>query len=203
MDRRERRRRKREQIKIEERLVKKSAAMSAEKKGKQGLFEKIRSKSSLAWKLVAGVMAIFGWFVLFHPHVSLEPDRPLNPGDPFSTLFRVKNESKLFAIRDLTSTCHTIDVITSHNVGISGIARPLLRTIPLMEPQSSSTIDCPPMIGGLGAGAGNVLKAEIVIDVSYRQNWWPSQQKEQFPFVGVRDSQNAVSWSHRTLSELK
>jgi hypothetical protein len=42
------------------------------------------------------------------------------------------------------------------------------------------------------AGAGIVLEAKIVIDISYTQNWWPYQQKERFPFVGVRDSQNGV-----------
>jgi hypothetical protein len=136
------------------------------------------------------------------PHVSLEPDSPLNPQDPFSAQFRVTNENQLFTIRNLTGSCYFVDVVTDHNVGISALGRPLTKVIPGLEPRQGSTIDCPSIIGGIGAGAGNVTKAKIVLQISYRQNWWPFAELETYPFEGMRDAQGFVRWFHRAPSEL-
>ena len=123
-----------------------------------------------------------GWF-LFHPYVSLHPDQRLNPSDPFSTEFTITNEGN-FNIRDLTSTCIFGNVETTHNVGMYGLARPSLKSIPRIEPKLSSTIECLSFIGGIGAGAGNVRTADIALRVEYRQNWWPVKMTEVYRFEG-------------------
>jgi len=146
------------------------------------------------------LFGLIGGWVLFHPHVSLRPDQRLNPNDPFSTQFTIVNEGN-FDVRNLRSACTFGDVQTTHNVGMSGLTRPSLKTIPLIEPKQSSTVECPSLIGGIGAGAGNVMKADIALRVSYGQNWWPNDVVEVYRFEGKLDSNGIVHWIPLTLSE--
>jgi len=142
---------------------------------------------------------IGGWF-LFHPHVSLHPDQRLDPNDPFSTQFTIVNEGK-FDVRDLNSACTFGDVETTHNGGVSGITRPSLKTISLIEPKQTTTVECLSLVGGIGAGAGNVRKADIALRLEYNQNWWPARVVEIYRFEGKLDSSGIVHWVPRTLSE--
>ncbi len=57
----------------------------------------------------------------------------------------------------------------------------------ILTPGASSTVDCPPVIGGLGTYSGQVLYAELEIEVFYSQSWWPFAQSERFPFLSKRD----------------
>src|SRR5262249_6687284 len=96
-----------------------------------------------------------------------------------------------------------IHVITSHNVGLTGLPPRPQPSIPRLKPQEKATITCPPWMGGFGAGAGNVLAAYIEIDVSYKQDWWPFDQRERFPLKGVIDSQNGIHWTAITPEQLQ
>lgn len=76
--------------------------------------------------------------------------------------------------------------------------------IPVLGPGSSSTVDCPPVLGGLGRWSGEVLDAELEIVVSYDQSWWPfGIITERNAFTAKRDSQRAVHWVHITPAEEK
>jgi hypothetical protein len=55
----------------------------------------------------------------------------------------------------------------------------------------------------MGAGAGNVITAYIVIWVRYTQEWWPGLKTQIFPLRGVVDSQKGVHWTHITRGELE
>ncbi|MGB2677052.1 MAG: hypothetical protein WAN12_08230 [Candidatus Acidiferrum sp.] len=149
------------------------------------------------------ILAFLGGYVLFRPNVSVDPDLLLNPGDPFSTQFSVTNENVIFDVKDLQPFCRTIHVMTSHNIGMFGLPGIPSQTIPVLSARQKTTITCREWIGGLGAGAGDVLAAYIEIDVSYRQNWWPREKTQRFPFKGVIDSQKAVHWTHITPMELQ
>src|SRR5579864_4042282 len=107
-------------------------------------------------------LAILGWiggYADLYPHISIDPGLLLNPGDPFSTQFTVTNENPMFDIRDLQPSCRTIYVITTHNVGLFGLPPRPSPPIPTLGPKEKSTIDCLPILGGLGAGAGDVMTA--------------------------------------------
>ena len=212
MDRRKRRRRTRELRKIEEKLEKEALQPLTEHKESPRrlnqvlqIFQKTLSGTRLLKGLVLLGLALASGYALFRPHVSVEPTLLLNPVNPFSTEFTVKNESKILAVHDLTSICWTKSVETSNNIRIwaPGRFERVQREIPILEPLASSTIDCPPVIGGLGTYTGAVLSAEIEIRISYKQSGWPSVQIEDYPFTGVRDIHNSVHWMHITRPEQK
>jgi hypothetical protein len=211
MDRHERRRRKRLEAKLERKIRgKETSQLPADHKEspllqQRGLRALLNTASiaKILWSLVLAGLALLGGYGLVRPSVSVDPNLLLNPGDPFSTQFSVTNENVLFDVHDLHPSCRTIQVITSNNVGLLGLPPRPSPAIALLSARQKSTINCPPWIGGLGAGSGNVLTAYIAIDVSYKQDWWPSEKGQTFPFKGVIDSQKGVHWTHITLPELQ
>src|SRR2546427_9041913 len=76
-------------------------------------------------------------------------------------------------------------------------------SIPSLEPAGSSTVDCPPLIGGIGTYSGQVDFAELEIVVSYKQSWWPRAVAARYPFRAMRDVSKAVHWTHITPAEEK
>src|ERR1051326_6762659 len=91
---------------------------------------------------VALLLALISGRVLFRPDVSLQPAQQLDPNDPFSTQFTIVNQGN-FDVRDLNSACMFGDVETTNNVGISGVTRPSLKTISLIESKQTTTVECP------------------------------------------------------------
>jgi hypothetical protein len=63
--------------------------------------------------------------------------------------------------------------------------------------------DVLPPLGGIGSYAGVVANAELEIDVSYQQSWWPFSKEERYPFAARRDVQGTVHWVHITPHEEK
>jgi len=166
-------------------------------------FRKTVSGTKVLWTVVPAGLAMLAGFALFRPQVSLDPDLLLNPDDPFSTQFTVTNQNRIFNVKKLHPACYTIYVLTDHNVAMNGLPPRPVPEIPVISPGEKTTIDCPPWVGGLGAGAGKVLRAYIEIDVSYKQDGWPFTRTQRFPFKGMIDSKNGVHWTHRTPSDLQ
>jgi hypothetical protein len=54
------------------------------------------------------------------------------------------------------------------------------------------------VIGGVGTYSGQVLYAELEIEVSFWGSWWPFTRNERYPFASTRDVQGAVHWIHIT-----
>jgi hypothetical protein len=106
-------------------------------------------------------------------------------------------------VHDLTSHCWTQSLSTSHNISIwdpSGAsARQAQHETAFLGPRSSDTIDCAAVImGGIGTYTGNLTFANIVVSISYKQDWWPFVQTEYYPFSAMRDSQGVSHWMHVT-----
>src|SRR5271170_7994767 len=76
---------------------------------------------------------------------------------------RLLLRSTVLAVDDVTSICGTKDIVTGNGISISapGSFKKVQHTIPILEPFGSSTIACPPVMGGLGSWAGVILRAEI------------------------------------------
>jgi hypothetical protein len=203
MDRRERRRRKRERqrLGLESKLgASQSHTVGMEASGRspriRRYFGKTISRTRLVARLLLGGIAILGGWGLFHPHVSLEPFLQPNPREPLNTLFSVTNDNSVFTVHDLISACEIKLYRTSANnlIGNSEIAaRDKILTL---GPKASSTVGCPSTFL-----RGDVTTAEIEIDISYRQEWWPLHQTERYPFTGIRDSEGTIHWTHHSLSE--
>src|SRR6266404_5033790 len=119
-------------------------------------FGKTISRTKLLWSLVLGGLAFLGGYALLRPHISVEPGIVLNPGDPFSTQFDAMNDSLIFDVTEIKPSCYTLLVQTTNNVELRGLPARPLPMIPTLGPRDKTTITCPPFIGGLGAGSGNV-----------------------------------------------
>ena len=148
---------------------------------------------------------LIGLYVVFRPHVSVEPQIVLNPVDPYTTQFNVRNENPMFGIYKVNAVCWPRSMQSGNNFSVLSLT-PLPNVhheIPVLDAGASSTVDCPPAIGGLGAWSGAVVDAELELVVSYRQSWWPFSKEEHFPFAAKRDVQGAVHWVHITPREEK
>lgn len=157
------------------------------------------------WALVLAGLALVGGYALFRPHVSIEPQIALNPVDPYTTQFNLKNENTLFDIYNVNAVCWPRNMESGNGFSIVSPA-PLVNVhheIKLLEAGASSTVDCPPVMGGIGRWSGVVNQADLEILVSYRQSWWPFTREERYPFSSRRDSQGAVHWVHTTPFEEK
>jgi hypothetical protein len=206
MDRRERRWRERERKKIEEKL-KKEASRTRTTNTKEGslrqrareYFGRTISGTKRLKNLLFAGLALASAYALFHPHVSVEPQIVLNPVDPFSTAFVIKNESPIFPVHNLNFTCWTRLIKTSNNIRVLGMSPQQTQgTIPVLIRNASTTIGCPAVMGGLGSYTGAVQQAQIEMNISYKQTAWPLLQTESYPFASVRDSQGGVHWIHIT-----
>jgi hypothetical protein len=206
---RQRERRKKAKVQAQVDMLPIASTMSVRKKHKEEtlpkskirqLFEFVVSKTKLLPSIVFGVLTLLGGYALIRPSISVEPGLLLNPGDPFSTQFEVKNDSSILDVTDIQPSCETIDVETSNNVGMVGLPGIPSPTIPVLEPGQKTTITCSSWVGGLGGGAGKVLTAYIEVDVSYK--WWWFQKVQVFPLKGVITSQGEVHWTPITTPEL-
>lgn len=155
--------------------------------------------------LIGAALALLGGYVAARPHVSVEPSLSLNPVDPYTTQFTVKNESSSFDAHDIDCVCWPRRMESGNGFSVISLA-PLPKVhheIKFLASGASSTVDCPPVIGGIGRWTGRVVDAELEIEVSYRQSWWPLKVSERFPFSAVTDAQGAVHWIHITPGEEK
>jgi len=205
MDRRERRRRTRERKKLEEKLRKEGLRSATDPPASsQSRLRRVFRPGALGG-LAGGALALLGGWAVIRPHISVEPYIPLNPIDPYTTQFTVKNENALFEAHDINCVCWPRRMESSNRFSVLSLG-PLPNVhhqIRALAPGASATVDCPPIIGGLGSYAGQVQYAELEIEVSYSQSWWPFGRGERFPFVSKRDVQGAVHWVHITPEEEK
>jgi hypothetical protein len=201
ISRKERRQEQRKQGKLKKQREKELAKVP-----KVSLFHALLKRAwSKFWALILAGLGLVGGYRSFRPHVSIEPQIVLNPVDPYTTQFNIKNENALFDIYNVNAVCWPQNMQSGNGFSIVSIA-PLQNVhhqIPLLEPGASSTVDCPPAIGGLGSYSGVVANAELEILVSYKQSWWPFSREERYPFASKRDVQGAVHWLHTTPYEEK
>jgi hypothetical protein len=178
--------------------------------------EKESSKTSLAhrlttivvknlWSLVVAGLTLLGGYAIFRPHISVEPQITLNPVDPYTTQFNLKNENAMFSIYNVDAVCwpRNMDSGNGFSVVSLGPLPNVHHEIALLESGASSTVDCPSAIGGLGRWSGAVLNADLELVISYRQSWWPFAREERYPFAARRDTQGSVHWVHITPREEK
>ena len=198
MGRRERRQAQREQEKLRKLREKES--------GKIPLWRRLaHAVVSKLWAFVVAALTLLGGYALFRPHVSVEPQIAVNPVNPYTTQFNIKNEHLLFDIHNVNAVCWPRSMQSANNFSVISPVplKNIHHEIPLLEPGANSTVDCPPVIGGIGSYAGVVADAELEIDVAYNQSWWPFSQEERHPFAARRDVQGAVHWVHITPREEK
>ncbi len=149
------------------------------------------------------VVTLVGGYATFRRHVSVEPYVPLNPVDPYQTQFTIKNENGVFEVHDVRSVCWPRKMASGNGFSVISPAplQNVSREIPSLEPSESSTVDCPPVIGGIGTYSGEATNAELEIDVSYKQSFWLGTKTERYAFRAMTDTSKAVHWVHITPAE--
>jgi hypothetical protein len=196
--RRERRKAQREKEKLKKRNDKQLANLSLAQRIAKGALDRL-------WALIVAIATVIGLYVIFRPHVSIEPQIVLNPVDPYTTQFNLKNENPMFSIYNVDAVCWPRNMESGNGFSVISPG-PLVNVhheIPFLESGASSTVDCPPVIGGIGRWSGPVVNAELEFVVSYRQSWWPFLRHERHAFDSRRDVQGAVHWVHITPYEEK
>lgn len=194
MDRRERRRRARERKRLEEKLQKKGIRLETERRrGAEktrigrliGVVTRAFAAPKVVGSLVVALLTVVGGWAAVRPHISVEPYLPLNPVDPYSTQFTVKNENSLFDAHDINCVCWPRKMESGNGFSVvsPGMLPNIHHEIRVLKPGTSSTVDCPSVVGGVGSYSGQVLYAELELVVSYSQSWWPSTRTERFPFA--------------------
>jgi hypothetical protein len=160
------------------------------------------------WNLVVVLGVLTGLvasYVVFKPHVSVEPLMSLDPVNPYTTQFNIKNENPLLEIHDVNAVCWPRRMESGNGFSVVSLG-PLVnvhREMASLAAGASGTVDCPPVMGGIGRWSGQVADAELIINVSYKQSFWFKRVEELFPFGSRRDVQGAVHWVHITGSDLK
>ena len=209
MDRRQRRRREREKKKLEKEIRRQATRPQMEQVPQsraRRFLGKARARIKLTWLFVAAGLSLLSVYAgSLRPHISVEPSIALNPVDPYATQFTVKNENRVFDAHDIECACWPRQMSSENGFSVLSFAplQKLTRKIAVLTPGMSSTIDCPPVIGGIGTYSGEVHQAELEIDVSYKQSWWPFAQGERYPFAALRDIGKAVHWVHITPDQEK
>jgi hypothetical protein len=201
LTRHERREKERELRKREENLRKEEER----RKREAPLPSRLKRLGQAAIAVVTFVFAAVGYYAIARPHVSIEPSLSLNPVNPYLTQFLVKNENPIFEVHDVHCVCWPRRMESANNFSVLSFAplQNVQHTIPELSPGASSTVDCPPVIGGIGAWSGEVADAELEIVASYKQTWWPWSVTERNAFASRRDSQRGVHWVHITPGEEK
>jgi hypothetical protein len=160
------------------------------------------------WNLIVVIGVLVGLltsYIVLKPHVSVEPLMSLDPVNPYTVQFSVKNENPLFEIHDVNAVCWPRRMESGNGFSVISPG-PLVnvhREIASLASGLSGTVDCPPVMGGIGRWSGQVADAELIIGVSYKQSFWFKRVEELFPFGSRRDVQGAVHWVHITGSDLK
>lgn len=157
------------------------------------------------WALIVAGLTLLGGYAIFRPHVSIEPQIALNPVNPYTTQFNIKNENSVFDIHNVDAVCWPRNMQSGNGFSVVSPAplKNVHHEIALLESGASSTVNCPPVISGIGSYTGIVVNAELEIDVSYEQLWWPFSREERYPFATRKDVQGAVHWVHITPHEEK
>ncbi|MGB8582505.1 MAG: hypothetical protein WCD47_16910 [Candidatus Sulfotelmatobacter sp.] len=167
-------------------------------------FEKTLSGTKLLWSLVVVVpITLAGGYATCRRHVSVEPYVPLSPVDPYQTQFTVRNENSVFEVHDIKSVCWPRKMASGNGFSVISPAplQNVSHEIPSLGPGESSTLDCPPLIGGIGTYSGETINAELEIDVSYKQSFWVGTKTERYAFRAMTDTSKAVHWVHITPAE--
>ena len=178
----------------------------AHKEHKSALLQTVRRivvSGRTARAVFALLATVVGVYAIFRPHLSVEPYVSLNPVDPYRTQFTLKNENVMFEVHNIDSVCWPRKMESGNGFSIisPGPLQNVHHMIPSLEAGDSSTVDCPPVIGGIGTYSGQVAYAELEIVVSYRQSGWPFAVQTRYPFRAVQDVGRAVHWVHITPAE--
>jgi len=143
-------------------------------------------------RLFFSLIAIVGFLFLVYPRLSVSPGESLDPYEPFSTPFIIKNDGHLplFNVNYSITLNNMEDINHSHYIigKIPGISK----NIPKLSPNKSTTIFINKMID---APPNFIKYAEIYVNVTYKlYNIIPYTFTENIRFKTEKKANNEYLW---------
>jgi hypothetical protein len=162
---------------------------------------------SLAWRILRFTLkSLFAFFVgglllnafgIFElrPKLSASPQVTLEPPNPFSTAFVVKNESSIFPLRDLRTGCDGSAVMVATKTQVVrpkveiGMGR--LEHLPLRQ---SFTTYCRVNLGLAPELEQNISGLEITLKIAYSAPFIPFRLHDEYPFSYAVAKDGQLHW---------
>jgi len=148
------------------------------------------------WKVVIGgsIAAILGIFTqpFFRPMVSVSYESALDPRNPFTIPFRVKNDW-VMPLYDMTFVCRLDHVRMGNNEFVGGeVGKSPPTSIPRLDAKAETTIPC---YNSIQAGAKSISFAEVSFPITYRPyRWLPFRYTDTRLFYAERDANGTLRW---------
>lgn len=174
-------------------ITSKTSKRSSPKSSQQKL-ARTRWLSFEKYSYLLAVASFLVSLIVFWPRISVETSDPLDPRNPFSIPFMVKNDGYLLSY----SVHHSLSIknielknkISINGGGMSGFDE----DIPKLCPNNSSAISIQRTIG---VPSDFVESAEIYIDLSYKTQWIPLIFKDSYRFKLARKSNGDYVWQKK------
>jgi hypothetical protein len=165
------------------------------------------SPTSRFWTCVVLFLTLVGSWYAFSFRLSITPSNPLNSSDPFSTPFILKNDSLLWINIVNPYKCALNYVKTEKGVVFENCGTSLVKpSIPQLEAGEPTTFMLPIPINKIIGNAGNIVNADIEIDVSYFPAFLPSfkilEKHYRKRFTTYQSKDGTLQWGHKAKSEL-
>lgn len=208
MDRKKRRRLKREQKRIEDKIRKESSPprkpdkeLTSQESGAKKHLALPASIARRTWQVIGAAALLFGAWVLIRPDISAQPDVSLDPPNPFSEIFTVSNNGNLplYGVRLSCLEVHVLAVTPNGHrfFGSNNLFSMGRVEIPEIGPKTGTSAGCrvDAMLAMFGYTGDTVSAVRINIVVSYRPPLWFRREKH-ICFDGAKDSSGIVHWIH-------
>lgn len=160
------------------------------KRGRFGL-PKIKVSAVLT---ICTIVSFVLSFVVFWPRISVDTGEALDPRNPFSIPFMVKNDGYLLSY----SIHHSLSIknieLKNKIIFNGGEMSGFDEDIPKLRPNNSSAISIQRTIG---VAPDFVESAEIYIDLSYKTSWIPHTFKDSYRFKMARKSNGDYVWQKK------
>ena len=145
------------------------------------------------------LLAISGTYYTLNPKLTITATGALDPLNPYSTPFVIKNESVL-PLYDIDPEWHYRTMSSENNSGLnnSKFINNIV-PVPTLSPGESTSIFMPTFIH-FGGKAGRVKYIDVSVTVKFRP-FIPVPMSKGFRFVTVRTSDKAFHWLSKAISE--
>jgi hypothetical protein len=158
-------------------------------------------------KFGTGVMVLLALVTAYYTFsfkLSITPSTPLDPLDPFSTPFSLRNDSLLWINFINPYKCELKHVETDRYVKFSNLGTELIAPkIPQLESGEPTTFTLP--FNKVIGNAGRITYADIEIDVSYYPAFSPSfkflEKHYKKRFSTYHTKNDTLQWEHKAKSE--
>ena len=174
---------------------------------KQGLLSKLYSLlSPTGWlcALIVFFLTIVTAYYTFAFKLSITPSKPLDPTNPFSTPFVLRNDSLLWINLVNPNMYIENEIRTDKYITFKGLGIHLLKPlIPKLESRESTSFII--SFDTVFKNAGKINYADIEIIISYYPAFSPSlkifQREFRTRFVAYYSKNGTVQWEHKAKSE--